>query len=60
MEELDRAGGIPAVMKELKPFLHLDAITVTGLNVSQNIQDAEILDREIISLSLIQFIKTEE
>ncbi|MDQ1279498.1 MAG: dihydroxy-acid dehydratase [Thermoproteota archaeon] len=48
LEELDRAGGIPAVMKELSSLLHLDAQTVTGSSVSQNIKDAEVLDREII------------
>ena len=30
MEHLFEAGGIPAVMKELAPLLHLDAPTVTG------------------------------
>lgn len=48
LEELDRAGGIPAVMKELSSLLHLDAETVTGSTVSKNIRDAKALDREII------------
>ena len=48
MEELDRAGGIPAVMKELGSLLHLDAMTVTGSTVSQSIKEARILDREVI------------
>ncbi|HUP30885.1 MAG TPA: dihydroxy-acid dehydratase, partial [Usitatibacter sp.] len=29
MEDLHRAGGLPAVLRELKPLLHLDALTVT-------------------------------
>ena len=28
--DLERAGGIPAVMKQLAPMLSLDALTVTG------------------------------
>src|SRR5208283_855050 len=30
MEDLFEAGGIPAVLKELAPILHLDCLTVTG------------------------------
>src|SRR5512141_3238964 len=30
MEDLHRAGGAAAVLRELKPLLHLDAMTVTG------------------------------
>jgi len=30
MEDLDRAGGIPSVMKALKLLLNLDALTITG------------------------------
>ncbi|MCJ7634138.1 dihydroxy-acid dehydratase, partial [Candidatus Bathyarchaeota archaeon] len=48
MEELDRAGGIPAVMKEISPMLHGDAFTITGKNVTENIKNAQVLDRDII------------
>ena len=48
LQELDAAGGIPAVMKELSRFLHLDAMTVTGKTVGENIKDAEVYDREVI------------
>ena len=48
MEELDRAGGIPAVMKEISQMLNVDALTITGKNVAENIQNAEIRDRQII------------
>src|SRR5690606_11213539 len=37
MEDLAAAGGIPAVMRELKPLLHLDCITVTGETIGQRI-----------------------
>jgi dihydroxy-acid dehydratase len=48
MEDLDAAGGIPAVMKELGPFLHLNAVTVTGKTVEENIEQAVVLDANVI------------
>jgi dihydroxy-acid dehydratase len=48
MEDLDAAGGIPAVMKELKSFFHLDTVTVTGKTVGENIKRAVILDANVI------------
>ncbi len=35
------AGGVPGIMKELKDFLHLDALTVTGKTLSQNLNDLD-------------------
>ena len=48
MEDLDRAGGVPALMAELSEYLHLDALTVTGRTVGENIAEAKVLDREVI------------
>ncbi|MBS7648950.1 dihydroxy-acid dehydratase, partial [Candidatus Bathyarchaeota archaeon] len=48
LEELDAAGGIPAVMKVLQDRLHLDVLTVTGQTVGENIKDAIILDSDVI------------
>ncbi len=48
MEELGNAGGIPALMKELTPFLHVDALTVSGKTLKENIADAMVLDAEVI------------
>ena len=31
------AGGVPAIMEELRPFLHLDAMTVTGKTLGENL-----------------------
>ncbi len=31
------AGGVPAIMEELRPILHLDAMTVTGRTVGENL-----------------------
>ncbi len=36
-----KAGGVPAVMNELKDFLHLDQLTVTGKTVGENLEDLE-------------------
>jgi dihydroxy-acid dehydratase len=35
------AGGVPAVMRELGDMLHLDAMTVTGRTVGENLADLE-------------------
>ncbi len=48
LQELDAAGGIPAVMNVLRDKLHLDTLTVTGKTVGENIKDAIIYDPEII------------
>ena len=50
MEDLNEAGGIYAVMKELtkKDLLHLDCITVTGKTVGENIDKAVNRDPEVI------------
>ncbi len=48
MDDLDRAGGIPAVMKTIEPLLHLDALTVTGRSVGENIANARRLDEKVI------------
>lgn len=32
------AGGTPAIMEEIKPFLHLDVMTVTGKSLGENLE----------------------
>jgi len=48
LEDLDRAGGIPAVMKNLRKFLHIELMTVTGKSVEENIAQASVLDDKVI------------
>jgi len=48
MDDFDKAGGVPAVMKTLEPLLNLDALTVTGKTVGENIANARRLDEEVI------------
>jgi dihydroxy-acid dehydratase len=45
---LDEAGGIPALLRELAPVLHLDLPTVTGKTLRENIAGAAVRNREII------------
>lgn len=33
------AGGVPAIMEELRPYLHLDVRTVTGKTLGENLDD---------------------
>ncbi|MEJ6782790.1 L-arabinonate dehydratase [Aminobacter sp. Piv2-1] len=48
MEEFCYAGGLPAVMKEIADLLDLDALTVTGRTVGENIAGAENFNHEVI------------
>ena len=50
MEQLNEAGGVYAVMKELtkKNLLNTDLITCTGKTVGENIKDAVNKDTEVI------------
>ncbi|SDP42662.1 dihydroxy-acid dehydratase [Desulforhopalus singaporensis] len=48
MADLDEAGGIPAVMKEMAPLLHCDAMTVTGQTVGDNLRTVEPEPNEMI------------
>jgi dihydroxy-acid dehydratase len=50
IQDLDRAGGIPAVMRELAEagLLSQDAITVTGQSVGQNVAQARPVDGDVI------------
>ncbi len=50
MEDLERAGGVYAVMKELADagLIKTDLITCTGKTVAENIKDAENLDHDTI------------
>jgi len=48
LEDLDAAGGVPAVMNELKTLLNLKLPTVSGRTVGENIKNAKVLDREVI------------
>ncbi len=48
IEELDKAGGIPAVMNEVKSLLKLKCKTVTGKTIGENIVGVKNLNPEVI------------
>ncbi len=51
MEDVDRAGGISAILKTIakKPgTLYLDQMTVTGKTLGENIASAEVKDHDVI------------
>ena len=50
MEDLERAGGVYAVMKELtkKGLLHTELLTCTGKTVAENLEEVENLDETLI------------
>jgi dihydroxy-acid dehydratase len=48
IEDLDRAGGIPAVMKQIKGLLNIGLTTVSGKSLEQIISRANVSDSEVI------------
>jgi dihydroxy-acid dehydratase len=48
IEDLDRAGGISAVMNEIKGLLKLNLKSATGKTLAENISGSKVLDREVI------------
>ena len=60
MEDLNAAGGIYAVMKEIADLglLHTDLMTVTGHTIAENIKDAVNLNPEVIRPTSNSYSKT--
>ena len=50
LENLNRAGGVPALIKELAGvgLIHNNCLTVTGKTVGENIKNVRILDDDVI------------
>ena len=48
VEQLHHAGGIRAVLHELAPLLHGDAVTITGRTLAEETAGAAPLDRDVI------------
>jgi len=51
MEDIDRAGGIFAILKNLAGLpgiLHADALTVSGLTIGETLSVAEVKDADVI------------
>lgn len=48
MEDFYYAGGLTGLMSRLKGHLHLDAMTVTGKTLGENIADAQVYNDDVI------------
>jgi dihydroxy-acid dehydratase len=48
IEAFEAAGGARALMLQLEPLLCLDAMTVTGKTVRENLAGAEVFDEDVI------------
>ncbi len=48
MQDFYEAGGLPALMSRLLGFLHLDAITVTGRTLGEDLDGAEVINDDVI------------
>lgn len=48
MEDFFYAGGLPALMNRLRDKLHLDAMTVNGRTMGENIAGAEVYNDDVI------------
>lgn len=48
LEHFYLAGGLPALLKQLAPLLHLDCLTVSGQTIEQNIATARCYEPKVI------------
>lgn len=50
LKDLDLAGGLPALLRELLPRLNGDCLTVTGKTLKENVENARVYNREVIHM----------
>src|SRR5204862_3267895 len=48
MEDFFYAGGLPAVLRQLLPLLHGDALTINGRTLADNVRDAVCYNEDVI------------
>lgn len=48
MDAFHAAGGVPAVMNEIRDLLNLDCVTVTGRTVGEHLEQVRCYDRDVI------------
>jgi dihydroxy-acid dehydratase len=48
VEDLDRAGGIPAIMKQVRELLNKELNTVSGKTLAQIVTQARVVDKDVI------------
>ncbi len=57
MEDFYYAGGLPAILREIQPILHLGAITANGKTLGDNIANAPCYNRDVIKTPDEPFMK---
>ncbi|TAG55397.1 MAG: dihydroxy-acid dehydratase [Cytophagales bacterium] len=58
IDEFNEAGGIPSVLNSISEFLHLDALTYTGLSLRNSLQSLEKIDIKDAILELKSPLKS--
>ncbi|KLT42472.1 dehydratase family protein 2 [Cutaneotrichosporon oleaginosum] len=48
MEDFYRAGGVPTLLHELRPLLHLDALTITGQTLGEALAAHKVFAQDIV------------
>lgn len=48
MEDFYYAGGVPALMNQIRELLHVDSLTVNGKTIGENIANVSVEDEEVI------------
>ena len=48
MEDFHYAGGLAALLQEMRPLLHCDALTCTGKSLGENIERFQIFNHKVI------------
>lgn len=48
MEDFFYAGGVSAILRQLLPLLHGEALTVTGRTLAENVAGSEPVDKQVI------------
>jgi L-arabonate dehydrase len=57
MEDFYYAGGLPAILREIQPILHLGCLTANGKTLGENIENAPCYNRDVIKPPADPFMK---
>jgi len=58
LQHLDLAGGVPALMMELRELLNLEMKTVTGKSLAEDLKQTQVRDRNVIKAISNPYSKT--
>jgi dihydroxy-acid dehydratase len=48
MEDFHQAGGLPGLLSQMRDLLHLNEKTINGMSIGEQIQNAEVIDFDVI------------